>query len=396
LFLRAWVRSQDGAEWFIYSASRGQVWKLYRVRVTTQGQIEGKPEQLASGTGVISYMVSVSQDGKLVYQTGGVTESILEIPTDSRGQKLGPSFQLPLPEDGNYRSPSVSRDGRWMAYDASIRGKSNIIRLRDLRSGVDQFVDDTGRSPGAGGETSISPDGSKIIFDRNCKSGKWESGQALPCGFMVSAAGEEPEQLCEFCTARGFSSNGSVVLIQKYNKDGGFKPPHRIAAVDLTSRTEKKFLNSSENSVYHAFFSWDDRWVVFKKQLEPQKLQISQSLKAQIMIAPMRNGAPSKEAEWIAVTDGQYNDDKPQFSPDGNTVYFISTRDGYFCIWAQRLDPATKRPVGAPLAYEHFHNSVLRYQPFIDIIDSDLSVASDKILINLPQWSADVWMTQIE
>ena len=43
------------------------------------------------------------------------------------------------------------------------------------------------------------------------------------------------------------------------------------------------------------------------------------------MIAPVRDGVAGKEAEWIAVTDGQYDDDKPQFSPDGNTVYFLSS-----------------------------------------------------------------------
>ena len=55
-----------------------------------------------------------------------------------------------------------------------------------------------------------------------------------------------------------------------------------------------------------------------------------------------------RQAEWIAITDGRNNDDKPQFSPDGNTVYFTSTRDGYLCIWAQRLI-RDQTPTGATL-----------------------------------------------
>jgi dipeptidyl aminopeptidase/acylaminoacyl peptidase len=119
------------------------------------------------------------------------------------------------------------------------------------------------------------------------------------------------------------------------------------------------------------------------------------------MIAPVRNGVAGKEAEWIAVTDGRYSDDKPQFSPDGNTVYFTSTRDGYLCIWVQKLDPVTKRPVGEALAYEHFHNS-----PGRDAASfwggwggggfPDLSVASDKMFMELPQFRAEIWMTQIQ
>jgi Tol biopolymer transport system component/DNA-binding winged helix-turn-helix (wHTH) protein len=388
--MRAWGRGKDGGKWIIYSLSNGEVWKVLRVGVSAQGQIDETPEQLISGTGHLGYSFSVSQDGRLMYAIVSHTHSIYEITTGSRGEKSGPTLQLPLPE-GDFRSPSVSRDGRWMAYNSSVLGKSNLILLRDLTSGADRVLDEMGRRLGTGGETSVSPDGSKVIFERDCKTGKWEWGEPLPCGFMVPAAGGEPEQVCEFCTARGFSSNGSVVLIQKYNRDGGMKPPHWIAALDLTSRTEKEFLKSPDKFVSHAFFSWDDRWVAFKTfPLEGSKTQI--------MIAPVRNGVAGKEAGWIAVTDGRYNDDKPQFSPEGNTVYFTSTRDGYLCIWAQKLDPMTKRPVGEPLGYEHFHNSAGRDAVTFwgGGIYPDLSVARDKMLMELPHFRAEIWMTQIQ
>jgi len=118
----------------------------------------------------------------------------------------------------------------------------------------------------------------------------------------------------------------------------------------------------------------------------------------QIMIAPVRHGSPAKEAEWIAVTDGRSYDDKPQFSSDGKTIYFTSTRDGYLCIWAQRLDPVSKHPLGSPFAFEHFHNSAGRGGAiFWQVSRADLSVARDKILINLPEVNrADIWMTQMQ
>jgi Tol biopolymer transport system component len=389
--VRAWIRGKDGAEWIIYSMEKGEVWQLLRVRISAQGQLSGKPELLTSGTVRLGYGLSVSEDGKLVYATRTFTNSIYDIPTDSRGRKSGPTAQLPLPEGVDYSSPSLSRDGSWLAYNASVLGESNLIRLRNLRSGADQLLDDRGRQAG-NGETTISPDGSKIVFERDCKSGQFgHDGGPLPCSFMIPAAGGEPQQVCEFCTSRGFSSDGSVVLIQKYTQNQSFLPPDSIAAVDLGSGTEKEFLSTPNKALYHPYFSWDDRWVVFKRLLDPQK--------AQIMIAPVRDGIPGKEMEWIAVTDGQYNDDKPQFSPDGNTVYFLSsTRDGYICIWAQRLDPATKRPVGAPVGYEHFHSWAQRDPlPYGQIISSsDLTVASDKMLVNLPEQRADIWMTQIE
>jgi len=391
--VRAWGRGKDGGKWIIYSLSNGEAWKVLRVGVSAQGQIDGKPEQLISGTGHLGGSFSVAQDGKLMYGIVSRTNSIYEIPTGGRGGKSGPTLQLPLPE-GDFRSPSVSRDGRWMAYDSSVLGKSNLILLRDLASGAERVLDEMGRRPGSGGETSISPDGSKVIFERDCKTGKWANGDPLSCGFMVPAGGGEPEQVCEFCTPRGFSSNGSIVLIQKYNRYEDFKRPAGITALDLRSRTETEFLKSPNKSVFHAFFSWDDRWVAFKTL--PLKGWTSQ-----IMIAPVRNEVAGKEADWIAVTDGRYSDDKPQFSPDGNTVYFTSTRDGYLCIWAQELDPVTKRPVGEALAYEHFHNSPGRdaasfWGGWGGAGFPDLSVARDKMLIELPQFRAEIWMTQMQ
>jgi Tol biopolymer transport system component len=329
----------------------------------------------------------VSAACPLAYTIWNSNASIFQISISDRGQKLGPTFQLALPEGGSYTSPSLSRDGKWMAYDASNPGKPDTILLRDLSTGTDHIVDDKGRQPDAGGGTSISPDGSRVIFGRDGKVGRWpDSTQSpLPDGFMAAAVDGEPEQVCQRCTPRGFSSDGSVLLLQKYDQTDQNKD--RIVALDLRTRTEQGFLSDQDKPLYHPFFSWDDRWVVFKK------LQSLTGL-AQILIAPVRDGAAAGQAEWIAVTDGRNNDDKPQFSPDGNTLYFTSTRDGYLCIWAQRLDPVTKHPVGPPFAFEHFHNSEGRAAAS-DQIDSDLTVARDKILINLPHIQPDIWMAQM-
>jgi hypothetical protein len=254
---------------------------------------------------------------------------IYQISTSDGGQKLGPIVQLPLAEGGTYSSPSVSRDGKWMAYDSNEPGKPDTIFLRNMVTGTDHLLDDKGREPGEGGETSISPDGSRAIFEGNCKEGRYPESPdfPLPCSFMVVAAGGEPKQVCGRCTPRGFSSDGSLVLFQKYDKNSHNKD--RIIALDLHSRTEQDFLSHPDSPLYQAYFSWDDRWVVFNK------------------LQNWYTGEPRFQLMIAAVQSG---DDKPQFSADGNTVYFTSTRDGYLCIWAQRLDPVTKHPLGLPFA----------------------------------------------
>jgi len=387
---RAWVRTADGREWIIYSTAGLESWKLWRVAISSRGVMDENPELLSSGNGRLGPGGSASDDGKLAYTIWNSRASIFQVSISDRGQKVGPTFQLALPEGGTYTSPSLSRDGRWMAYDTYNPGQPNAILLRDLSTGTDHILDETGRRESFladNGETSISPDGSRVLFERDGKTSRWPDNvqSHLPDGFMAAAADGEPEQVCELCTPRGFSSDGSVVLLQKYvqtdqNKD-------RIVALDLRTRTEHDFLSQRDKPLYHAFFSWDDRWVVFKRLL-PARAQ------SQILIAQVLHGAAAAQAEWITVTDGTYEDDKPQFSPDGNTVYFTSTRDGYLCIWAQRLDPMTKHPLGPPFAFEHFHNSEGRGGAY-HLFSSDLAVARDKILINLPHINHDIWMTQM-
>ena len=77
------------------------------------------PELLSSGTGRLGPGGTASEDGKLAYNILNSSVSIYQISVSDHGQKLGPTFQLPLPEGGSYTSPSLSRDGRWMAYDTS-------------------------------------------------------------------------------------------------------------------------------------------------------------------------------------------------------------------------------------------------------------------------------------
>jgi hypothetical protein len=77
---------------------------------------------------------------------------------------------------------------------------------------------------------------------------------------MVGAAGGKPEQVCERCTPRAFSSDGAVVLLRKYEQTDATRD--RIVVLDLRTRKEQDFLSDPDGPLYHPFFSWDDRRVV--------------------------------------------------------------------------------------------------------------------------------------
>jgi Tol biopolymer transport system component/DNA-binding winged helix-turn-helix (wHTH) protein len=369
--VNTWVKSRDSREWMVFASGTGDTYNLFRVAVF-DGKLAGKEEQLTSGAGISGHG-SLSADGKFVFTSGALGGQIWVVKANTdRVQTHGLPEQVTHTDGIVNDSPSISRDGRWLAYAAwkLVSGDSSI-RLRDLTTGTErQLIEGTRLS-----DTSISPDGSRVAY-----MGVLNDKSAM---FQVPAAGGVPMKLCQDCWPRGFSSDGSILLTQQ--RYSGTGRAHAVA-IRIPSGEEKDFLADSKYDLWHPFFSWDDRWVSFKiVQDEPW---------AKLMIARVRNGAAVGESEWISVTDGKSADDKPQFSPDGNTLYFTSTRDGHLCIWAQHLDRTTKHPSGAPVVVQHFHNAQWR------IMDNqrseELWVARDKIVTNIPEFHGDIWMMKLD
>lgn len=101
------------------------------------------------------------------------------------------------------------------------------------------------------------------------------------------------------------------------------------------------------------------------------------------------DGLLAEEAQWISVTDESYQLSL-HFSPDGNLLYFFNLRDGFRCLWGQRLHPANKRPLGAVFPVHHFHKHQ-RYPMY----GSWISVSNDRLAINLTESLANVWMLDL-
>lgn len=108
--------------------------------------------------------------------------------------------------------------------------------------------------------------------------------------------------------------------------------------------------------------------------------------------------APQKvtpaEDEWIPVTDGSTFDDKPRWSPDGRMIYFTSDRDGFRCLWAQRLDPTTQHSAGPPLPVYHFHTA-RRSLLNTGVLRLEIAVARDKIVFNMGEITGNIWLAQL-
>jgi hypothetical protein len=110
-----------------------------------------------------------------------------------------------------------------------------------------------------------------------------------------------------------------------------------------------------------------------------------------VFVAKVQNSIAADNKEWIVVSE---DGDAPSWSPNANLLYFWSDRDGSPCLWAQPLDPATRRPAAAPLSIQHLHSRGLSWKNLY-LGAPDIAVARDGIVFNLGEHTGNIWMTEL-
>jgi hypothetical protein len=112
-----------------------------------------------------------------------------------------------------------------------------------------------------------------------------------------------------------------------------------------------------------------------------------------LRIARLDNSKMPDRSEWkLVAKDG----DLPRWSPDGNTLYYLSTKDQFRCIWAVRLNPSTKEAIGEPFPVYHSHAARYSMQGLADSGAVGLGVARDKIVFAQAERSGNIWIGKLE
>jgi len=197
--------------------------------------------------------------------------------------------------------------------------------------------------------------------------------------FLVSARGGVPEKVTDAGNRlQDWSSDGRFLIFHSTNR-------RVVEALEIASGRISQILKPARFSPFQEHFSPDGRWLTFILRTSPDQTRI--------FVAPFRGEALVPEAEWIAVTDGAGADDKPRWSPDGGLLYFASERDGFRCVWAQRLDLATRQPAGAPFPAFHAH-SARRSLQRVPLSLLEISVARDKLVFNMVERTGNIWLAR--
>jgi len=321
----------------------------------------------------------MSQDGaaRLAFATTSGSPHVWSVPADTNGGKVTGEIQRITSGVANHEYSNVSRNGSQAVYGAD--GDRNWdVYLKDLRTGAESRVTNT---PENEYSPLFSAYGSKILYYvfRRDKEPAFSF-------YVADAQGGGVREVCSDCGGPlyDWSPDAKKVIYRKQEAGGA----SRIFLRDLDIGKDQILLQHSTYPLTVPHLSADARWIAFQAVTSPTERRI--------FIAPLRDWQPPSETEWVPVTDGHTPDRNPVWSPDGGLLYVISDRDGFRCFWAQRLDPATKRPKGPAFAVQHFHTARRSLATMDEIAAIGLSVASDKLVFSMQENVANIWLAKLE
>jgi eukaryotic-like serine/threonine-protein kinase len=351
----------------IFTAWLGDSRNVWQIPISTKTwRVTGDPQKLTFGTGLERHP-SVSTDGRLAFSSVTSNFDIWSLPFDANHGKVSGRMQRITDNAAAEYAFDLSGDGRKLLFLSNRSGNWDLW-LKDLESVKERPITAT---PSNEQWPKMTADGSKVSYEA-----REENDKAVI--YVLPFSGGIPEKVCENCAGpHQWSPDGKTFLYRI--------PPDRKAGIGLFNlKTGKKteLLKHPNNSLEDVQYSPDNCWIAF--------VAMEGAAGGRLFVVRFQGEEELKESEWIALTDGTTINDRPRWSPDGNLLYFVSYRDGFTCFWAQRLEPATKHPVGSAFPVYHFHRAQF------PLTGMEFSVARDKIVFTLRELTGNIWMTTLK
>jgi Tol biopolymer transport system component/DNA-binding winged helix-turn-helix (wHTH) protein len=274
-------------------------------------------------------------------------------------------FDAAAPRDGRRLAFRTVRGGRQQLWERSAAGIERVLLAGNEWNGS---------SP------RWAHDGRTLAYSRR-------GSGAAAIGLVDAETGTErllqlPPNLTMELVPDDWSSDGSTILAACRPGPG---QPHSTCtvAIDDSSRiVDVRVIASAPGlSLICQRFSPDERWISFMA-VDDRKPGTST-----LYVMPARGGP------WTPVTSGRSYDDKPRWSSDGRTLYFISDRGGPVNLWGQRFDPARGIPVGEPFKASSFDNPARLVTNVLQ--RAEIAVSADRAFLPLTDTAGDIWVLDL-
>jgi eukaryotic-like serine/threonine-protein kinase len=362
----AWISGRDAV--LMSGSFAGDTTNLWLVPISSKTwKISAPPHRLTFGT-TPEIQPSFGGGNEVAFATLNENLNIWSLPIDANHAMPGGALQRLTQDTVEQAYPCISDDGKKLAFSSRRSGYRDIW-LKDLLTGKETNLTNT---PEPDFAPNFSPDSAslsyRVVERQNSVSYVLRLDRSVPARVRV----------CEGCFPGGWSSDGKRILVSERGVIS------RAWSVDVATGERTELVNDTTHELDNTYFSPDDRWMTFNA---------FKTGASKIFVAPVTSSGVVPESKWIPIADTGV-DDKPRWSPDGNFLYFISERDGFRCVWAQRLDPR-KRPLGAAIPIFHAHEA-RRSIMNVGWGNLRMSVARDKIVFNMSERTGNVWILKME
>ncbi|HKD08852.1 MAG TPA: winged helix-turn-helix domain-containing protein [Bryobacteraceae bacterium] len=340
----------------IFSGVIGGATDIWEAAITPAGKIIGDFRRLTAGASN-ALGPSCSSTGAVAFMNSDSRQDIWLLSLDPNSGMPGGAPQRATSLLAVHEYATLSGDGRYVVFGSTQSGRINVWR-RELATGKETQVADSTfihRFP------VISPSGRRIAYSAD------ENGRRF---VYATTSGGAPEKLCEGCLrATDWSNDEKTVLTFGGN-------PYQINLLDVVSHAQSALLRHPTRQVLFGRFSADNQWVSFTERIAPGR--------ARINVAHLDGRKPIPESVWIPIAEGG-SEDWANWSDDDKILYFTSGRDGYACLWGQRLDAISRRPAGEAFPVQHFHGPLYYGQ-------EGWSAIHGRIAIALREDAGNIWM----
>jgi Tol biopolymer transport system component/DNA-binding winged helix-turn-helix (wHTH) protein len=317
--------------------------------------------------------LTVSADGRrLAFARRSAQTRVWSLPFDPAASKLTGRGHPLTPFGTDASIVDVSPDGSRIAY-RTVRPGGEELWVREVSAGHDELMATEER--GKISQPKWSTDGTRLAYLRNAAA---ESAVVLV--HASATANQTLPQTHGTTQFYDWMPDGKGLIVGCRNERGRIA----LCIIPVSSgqppgRAAQYLASDPERDLYAARVSPNRRWISF--------LAFTRGVRSTVYVMPVQGGP------WTAVTSGIDSSDKPRWSPDGRSVYFLSNQSDRWNLWARRFEPSTGQPTGTPFQVTHFDTP--DYLLYFDHT-IQLSITRSSIVLPVTESSGHIWTMEVK
>ena len=368
-----WAR---GGDTLYFEGRSDETSNLWRVRVNPATlEWMGGPDRLTTSSSLES-SIALSPDGRRL-AFGSRTERTVawSLPFDPVSGRIVGEGEAVTPEGSNAEILDLSPDGSQLAYRVAGQNRHELwIRSIDRQADHLRTVEV--------GAAIIQPrwsrDGTQLAYLRRPADPQRAAAVVLLRAAddgqqRVVPASRSPEMVYDW------AADGQSFLV-RCRENPAFSAICRLSnsPADGTAGDMHVVAADARRNLYAAKHSPDGRWVSF--------IAATDLTRSTVFVSPAGVGP------WIPMTphEDRYFEDKPRWSPDGRTLYFLSNRNGFWNVWGRRFDPERGKALGGPFQVSRFDSSMQMVRE--NVADVQIGITSRRLILPVTQMSGAVWV----